>query len=121
MTRAERPVDERENRSTDRDDPDASTTLAVGAASAILLFALVLVLQGLFNRSAEAESERKIVSRVPEEIERSRAEQLGKIGAYAWLDRGAGVVAIPIERAMELIIEESKPRTAGVPDSGSRP
>lgn len=119
MTRAEQSVDGRESLPKDRDDPDASTTLAVGAAGAILLFALVLVLQGLFDRSVEAESERKVISQIPEELRRSRAAQTGKLSAYAWVDRTTGVVSIPIDRAMELTIEESKAQPIGVPDTGS--
>jgi hypothetical protein len=37
-----------------------------------------------------------------------RARQRRELSRYGWVDREQGVVEIPIERAMELIVEESK-------------
>ena len=37
------------------------------------------------------------------EYNRLRAQQLAKLGSYAWVDRNAGVVQIPIERAIDLL------------------
>jgi hypothetical protein len=37
------------------------------------------------------------------EYERLRAQQLARLGAYAWVDRDAGIVQIPIERAIDLL------------------
>ena len=41
-------------------------------------------------------------------LRETRAEQEARLGTYRWVDRGAGVVAIPIERAMELLVEEAR-------------
>ena len=37
------------------------------------------------------------------EYNRLTAEQLAELGSYAWVDRGAGIVRIPIERAIDLL------------------
>lgn len=37
-----------------------------------------------------------------------RAEQNKRLGEYGWVDRSAGVVRIPIERAMELRVQEQR-------------
>jgi hypothetical protein len=34
-----------------------------------------------------------------------RAEEKGRLESYSWVDRERGIVAIPIERAMELMVE----------------
>jgi hypothetical protein len=36
-----------------------------------------------------------------------REKQARQAGSYIWLDRQAGLVRLPIERAMELIVEEN--------------
>ncbi len=36
-----------------------------------------------------------------------REKQAKQAGAYGWVDQKAGVVQLPIERAMELIVEEN--------------
>jgi hypothetical protein len=37
------------------------------------------------------------------EYNRLRAQQLAKLGSYAWVDRDAGIVQVPIERAIRLL------------------
>lgn len=37
----------------------------------------------------------------------------GQLGSYGWVDRKAGVVRIPIERAMELSAQGVRPREGG--------
>lgn len=46
--------------------------------------------------------------------ERDRAARLQRLGAYGWVDRRAGIVHLPIERAMELTAQGVRPR-AGTP------
>jgi hypothetical protein len=41
------------------------------------------------------------------ELRRQQAEQAA---SYGWVDRKAGVVQLPIERAMELIVQENAPK-----------
>jgi hypothetical protein len=42
--------------------------------------------------------------------ERDRAARRERLGSYGWVDRKAGVVRIPIERAMELSAQGVRPR-----------
>ncbi|MEQ9318946.1 MAG: hypothetical protein RIF41_07280 [Polyangiaceae bacterium] len=42
-----------------------------------------------------------------------RAEEQLRLHHYAWLDRGEGVVQIPIERAMDLVAERGLPTREG--------
>ena len=89
-------------------DPKSGTTLIVGAVGVILLAVVVILLQVLFHRTAEAERWRKVVSQQPQELRRVQAEQLERINGYRWVDEPNGVVAIPVDRAMELVIQEAR-------------
>jgi hypothetical protein len=48
-----------------------------------------------------------------EQLHRYREEQSQSLSSYSWIDRKAGVVRIPIERAMELVIERGPTPSAG--------
>jgi hypothetical protein len=45
----------------------------------------------------------------PEDFQKMYAEQQQKLDSYAWEDRQAGVVRVPIERAMDLLLEKGLP------------
>lgn len=44
----------------------------------------------------------------PADLARMRAEEDARLTSYAWVDKPAGVVRIPVERAMELMVEREK-------------
>lgn len=52
-----------------------------------------------------------------------QAQENALLRSYGWVDRGAGVVRIPVERAMELLVERglppSKPMAAPTPVPGT--
>jgi hypothetical protein len=43
------------------------------------------------------------------DVEAMRAEEAQVLGSYAWVDREQGVVRLPIERAMALVVERGLP------------
>jgi hypothetical protein len=55
---------------------------------------------------------------------RMLAEETAALTTYGWVDREAGIVRIPIERAMELLVERglppSKPLAASTPPATAR-
>jgi hypothetical protein len=44
------------------------------------------------------------------DLERFRAKEDETLSTYGWVDRQAGVVRIPIERAMEIVAREGLPK-----------
>jgi hypothetical protein len=56
--------------------------------------------------------EQGIVDQVPFELNRwvarDRAENAKVLHSYGWVDRKAGIIRVPIERAIELTVEESR-------------
>ncbi len=89
-------------------DPDAFSTITIGIVSVLLLVVVIVAVEAMFAQQAQAEFERKVVAESPEEIRSLRAAQLGQISGYRVVDPKAGVVAVPIDRAMELVIEERR-------------
>jgi hypothetical protein len=62
-----------------------------------------------------------LYDQVPEQLARLRAEQQEQMNSYGWVDEKAGVVRVPIDRAMDLVVEESAGRESGrTPRHGGR-
>jgi hypothetical protein len=99
--------DELQMVSPEESDPRSSSTLIVGAVGIVLLVVIVILLEVLFYDTAEMEYQRKVVAEQPQELRLLQAEQREKLNSYHWVDRENGVVAITIERAMEIVVQES--------------
>lgn len=48
--------------------------------------------------------------------ERDRAARLERLGSYGWVDRPAGIVHMPIDRAMELVVRGERAAPGGPPE-----
>lgn len=102
-------------------DPDAFSTVTIGAVSVILLVVIIVAVEALFAQVSRTEFERKVVQEAPQELRSLRAAQLEQIGGYRTVDPKAGTVAIPVERAMQLLIEEGKGAPAPGPAASPVP
>jgi hypothetical protein len=79
---------------------------------AIVLFVLWPVAR-IAERKMEAPSEDAFVSgsgpaltiSSQEELRSLRAEEQKRLESYGWVDRSRGIVHVPIERAMQLLVE----------------
>ncbi|MBN2328839.1 MAG: hypothetical protein JXR73_16990 [Candidatus Omnitrophica bacterium] len=92
-----------------RDDLDAPMIALIGFLSAILLFVLIVALQVVYYVFQENEFNAKVVSQKPAELTRVVSEQQEKLyGPYRWVNEASGVVAIPIDAAMDLIVKENQ-------------
>jgi hypothetical protein len=88
------------------EEPNTPLTAVVGLVFAIVLFALVVVLQAFFYRQEQQENVRKVVAVAPEELSQLRAQQQELLHSYKFLDPQKGVVAIPVDQAMGLVVRE---------------
>jgi hypothetical protein len=50
-----------------------------------------------------------------EDLNRARQEQQDLLNSYGWVDRDAGTVHVPIDRAMDLIIQRGLPTRPNAP------
>ncbi|MDQ7007869.1 MAG: hypothetical protein Q9Q40_11620 [Acidobacteriota bacterium] len=87
-------------------DPDPLALGFVLAAGCIIVIATVLALEGFYNFAERRMLEQRVVAVEDTTLARVRAEQLEKLTEYRWIDQQAGRVQVPIERAMELVIED---------------
>ena len=87
-------------------EPNTPLTALVGIVFAIVLFVVVVFLQAFFYQQQRAENARKVVAVAPQELSQLVSRQLGELHGYRWVDEKAGVVAIPIGRAMGLVVRD---------------
>ncbi len=90
-------------------DPDPLTTATVGIVGTLLVIIVVVFVQGLYESVNRAEFERKIVREIPAELRSLRAAQQTRLQATGWVDKQNGIVAVPIEKAMELLTQDPDP------------
>jgi hypothetical protein len=88
-------------------EPKSGLVAVVGVVSAVVLVAVILLLQAIYYRAEQKENLAKAVM-VPPEAQAVRAEQLGQLQGYRVVDPQQGIVAIPIDRAMELVLQEAR-------------
>jgi hypothetical protein len=104
-------------------EPNTPLTALVGIVFAILLFVVVVLLQAFFYRAEQQENQRKVVAVAPAELSQLRAQQQELLHSYKLVDPGKGVVAIPIDLAMKIVVSEggSSPWPAVQPPSPAPP
>ncbi len=88
----------------ERGDPDYKAIFVVAAIGVISVVAIVVGLQAFYYAEERRHEEAKYVP--PVALENYRAEQDALLTSYGWVSEADGVVQIPIDRAMELIVEE---------------
>ena len=87
-------------------------------ATILALVGIILAVSGYYDRVREQQMFVKVLEPKSEELVNLRAREDTRLGAYKYADRGKGTVALPIARAMELLLQESatgKPFYPGQP------
>lgn len=97
----------------DHEDPDAGITWGIGLIGTILLVVTVLAVVALYYNVKATEVKETVIEPQREDVRKLRAEQLQVLNDQPrWVEREdeSGEVqrylAIPIDRAMELVIEQ---------------
>jgi hypothetical protein len=88
------------------DDPRIFPTIVAGLVGVVLVVLLLLGLEVLHYRTQDALVERSFAEE-PAALARIVREQRALLSGYRWVDRERGTVAIPIERAMALVVAEA--------------
>jgi len=87
-------------------DLNVTWTVIAGFVGCILVFAFIIAVQILFQRTEQAQYRQKIVAEVPEQLSQLRAEQEARINSYRMVDEKKGIAAIPIEEAMQVFARD---------------
>ena len=80
--------------------------ITIGLLLVVLTFVLILLVQGWFYQAQTEEYVRKVIEPRAEELGTAVAEQQAALNEYGVVDQAKGQVAVPIERAMELVVRE---------------
>ena len=88
------------------DGLDTPALVTSGIVAAIGTFALIVGLQVVYLRYEAAEAQKKQSTSAATSSASLLAEQRAKMNRYGWIDRQNDVVAIPIDRAIELTARE---------------
>jgi hypothetical protein len=89
-----------------KDNLDNGLIVTIGVVLVVLVFALILLVQGWFYKAQQDEYVRKVIAPRSEELASAIAAQHDALHRYRLLDAEAGRVALPIERAMQLVVRE---------------
>ncbi|BDG04475.1 hypothetical protein [Anaeromyxobacter oryzae] len=136
-TETERPASGHEDHGVRSEEDRISTPAVIGVGvAALLLFFLASVATSAFMHGRLVERgpiaippeigdskigmvEQQLFNGYPLRGERDRARRLERLGSYGWVDRGAGVVHVPIQQAMDLVAQGVRPQ--GAPAAGASP
>lgn len=91
-----------------QDDPRTSSTLLVSLIGTILLLAVIVLAQVMFYDVQRVEDITKVEQAEPQALLQLQAEQLAQITTYRIVDAKEGIVAVPIDRAIELYVADVK-------------
>ncbi len=86
-------------------DPDGSSLLLMLVAGSLLVVVVIFAVEAFYLAHKRAFEEQASVGAYSE-LQRSVEEQKKHLGSYSWKDREQGRVTIPVDRAMDLVIEE---------------
>lgn len=104
-------------------DVDTQTIALVGILGAIVIVAIIFALQVLYYRAAAGQFREKDLDQPVAELQKVLTAQQMKLAQFRLVDPAKGVVTIPIERAMELVVQEAasgpnRPSSATPPATG---
>ncbi len=97
-----------------RNDIRTSTVALVGVTGALVIFAIVTAIEVLYYHTAARQFQDKQVDQPSIELRDTTARQQARLAEYRWMDPGQGLVALPIERAMQLVVRDVAAGKTGV-------
>ena len=91
----------------DRSEPRALLIASIGIASILGLTAMILGVQAYFDHMHEQQMYEKVLVPVSQDLKNLHSQEDQELNTYKYIDRGKGIVQIPITRAMQLIEQEA--------------
>ena len=92
------------------DDLPVGVLSVIGVGSLLVTLVTVILIVGLYRHGESAEFDRKVVQLPYSAVDANRATGEQRLSSYGWVDREAGRVHIPIDKAMGMIVKESQNR-----------
>src|SRR5512140_1204725 len=90
----------------EQEDLNTSMIAVAGVIGAVVVFIGIVALQAWYYTVEKGEVYRKVVAPAAEELAGVTAEQQGQLNSYRLIDPRTQVAAIPIDRAMSMVVED---------------
>jgi hypothetical protein len=135
--RSQQEIDLARSEGYERRDADVSTLLKFGFWLGVILVVVMLAMWGMFSVFGKTQklgppaspfesADVRVLPPAPRlqvtpvlDLKNYRDSQQEQLESYGWIDREGGVVRIPIERAMDLVLERGL--AAEKPVGGAKP
>jgi hypothetical protein len=88
-----------------REQANVPLLLTIGAVSGLLLIVLAEGVQAWFLREVQHEVAEKWDTQPVQPLTDMKLAQLKNINTYHWVDKNSQTVAVPIEQAMKMVVE----------------
>jgi hypothetical protein len=88
-------------------DPRSGAIALVGAGIVILLVLIIVGVEAYYDRVRDQQIFVKQLQPVSEDLKALRAREDTDLNSYRYIDRAKGAVRLPINRAMDLLVEEA--------------
>lgn len=129
MSEMMRPHTENRDVSYEKRDVNPRAILWVGVAIIISAVVIHFAVGGIFDFFSAREAHKgkppatlvnakrqpppapRLQTDAPADLQEMRARETTALESYGWVDRQKGIVHIPVERAMELLVERGLPKT----------
>lgn len=89
------------------DDLNTPMIALVGFVSAIVTFVCIFGLQAAYLQYDRGLQQAKVIDVRLEQVESAIASQKSQLASYGWINREEGVVKLPIDRAMDVVVNEA--------------
>ena len=89
-----------------KENLDTGLIITAGVLLVVLVYVLILLVQGWFYHAQTDEHVRKVIEPRNEQLAAAVAAQQEPLQGYRLINEAEGTVGIPIERAMELVVRE---------------
>jgi len=99
-------------------DVNASRIAILGFLGIIVILTIILLLEVVFYQVQAREHWIKDVNQPSVELSNLLHDQQVRLETYRWIDQKKKIVAIPIDRAINLVVDE---RSSWQPDQGGTP
>jgi hypothetical protein len=103
------------------DDVNTPVIALVGFISALVFFAIIILLEVVFYWTESQQRYEQAVSQPPLELATLVHNQQARLAEYRWIDEKKGVVAIPIDRAMEMVVADLAAPAKPAAAKGAKP
>ena len=88
-------------------EPRSGAIALVGAGIVILLVLVIVGVEAYYDRVRDQQIFVKQLQPVSEDLKALRAREDTDLNSYRYIDRAKGAVRLPINRAVDLLVEEA--------------